>query len=72
MLGRDSVDRNFFKEEQKKLPMIFSWAVSQIGVERAFKDCDENNDGRITVKEIRNDDSCLSSCFTMGIVNAAL
>ena len=71
-LGRKDVDRDFFKEESKKMPKIFSWAVNQIGVETAFKDCDENNDGKITIQEMRHASTCLDSCFKMGIVNVAL
>jgi hypothetical protein len=72
VLGRKDVDREFFKEQTKKMPRIFSWAVAQIGVEQAFKDCDENNDGTITLKEMARDETCLDSCFKMGIVNIAI
>ena len=72
VLGRKDVDRDFFKEQQKKMPKIFSWAVDQIGVETAFKDCDENQDGTITLEEMRHDETCLDSCFKLGIVNIAL
>lgn len=72
LLGRSDVDRQFFEEEAKKMPRVFSWAVNQIGVEKAFKDCDENEDGTITVEEIEHDESCLDSCFKLGIVNIAL
>tara|TARA_B100001094_G_scaffold165040_1_gene159784 strand:+ start:124 stop:441 length:318 start_codon:yes stop_codon:yes gene_type:complete len=72
LLGTKDVNRNFFKEQSKKMPRIFSWAVDQIGVEQAFKDCDENNDGTITLKEMAHDSTCLDSCFKMGIVNFAL
>ena len=71
-LGRKSVDREFFKEQTEKMPRIFSWAVNQIGVERAFKDCDENNDGTITLDEMTHDETCLDTCFKMGIVNIAI
>lgn len=72
VLGRKDVNREFFKEQTKKMPRIFSWAVDQIGVERAFKDCDENNDGTITLQEMAHDETCLDSCFKLGIVNIAL
>lgn len=72
VLGREDVDRDFFKEEAKKMPKIFSWAVNQIGVETAFKDCDENNDGTITMHEMAHASTCLDSCFKLGIVNLAL
>lgn len=71
-LKRSDVDRDFFKEEEKKMPKIFSWAVHQIGVETAFRDCDENNDGTITLNEMAHADTCLDSCFKLGIVNIAL
>lgn len=72
VLGRQDVDRDFFREQIKKMPKIFSWAVNQIGVEQAFKDCDENRDGTITLKEMAHDKHCLDSCFKMGVVNIAL
>lgn len=71
-LGVKDVDRNFFVEQSKKMPKIFSWAVNQIGVEQAFRDCDENNDGTITLQEMAHDKHCLDTCFKMGIVNIAL
>ena len=72
VLGRKDVDRDFFKTQTKKMPRVFSWAVDQIGVERAFKDCDENDDGTITLEEMAHDRTCLDSCFKLGIVNIAL
>lgn len=72
VLDRSSVDRQFFKDQMKKMPKIFSWAVSQIGVEAAFKDCDSNRDGSITLKEMRETATCLDSCFKMSIVNFAI
>lgn len=72
VLDRVDVDRNFFETQMEKMPRVFSWAVQQIGVERAFKDCDENNDGTITLKEMAHADTCLDSCFKLGIVNLAI
>ncbi len=72
VLGRSDVDRQFFKDEMDKMPRIFSWAVNQIGTEAAFKDCDANIDGIITLEEMRKTKTCLDSCFKLSVVNLAL
>ena len=72
VLGRSDVDRDFFKDQMEKMPKIFSWAVSQIGLESAFQDCDANQDGTITLKEMRETSTCLDSCFKMSVVNLAI
>ena len=72
VLGRSDVDRDFFKDQMSKMPKIFSWAVSQIGVESAFSDCDSNRDGTITLKEMRETSTCLNSCFKLSVVNMAI
>lgn len=72
VLHRVDVDRNFFQEQIQTMPKVFSWAVQQIGVETAFKDCDENNDGTITIKEMVHARTCLDSCFKLGIINIAI
>tara|TARA_Y100000992_G_scaffold300330_1_gene268784 strand:- start:26 stop:349 length:324 start_codon:yes stop_codon:yes gene_type:complete len=72
VLGRSDVDREFFKDAMSKMPKVFSWAVSQIGVENAFHSCDANQDGTITLKEMRETSTCLDSCFKMSVVNLAI
>ena len=72
VLDRSSVDRQFFKDQMEKMPKIFSWAVSQIGVESAFRDCDADQDGSISLPEMRKTATCLDSCFKLGIVNLAI
>jgi len=72
VLGRSDVDRDFFKDQMEKMPRIFSWAVHQIGVESAFTDCDANQDGTITLQEMRKTSTCLDSCFKMSVVNLAI
>ena len=72
VLGRSDVDREFFTDQMKKMPKIFSWAVNQIGVEASFKDCDANQDGIITLEEMRKTTTCLDSCFKLSVVNLAL
>lgn len=69
---RNSVDRQYFKDQMEKMPRIFSWAVNQIGIESAFHSCDANRDGTITLKEMRETSTCLDSCFKMSVVNLAL
>jgi len=72
LIDRFSVDRQFFKDQMLKMPKIFSWAVSQIGVESAFRDCDANQDGSISLIEMRETATCLDSCFKLGVVNLAI
>lgn len=72
VLGRSDVNRQFFADEIDKMPRVFGWAVNQIGVESAFKDCDANKDGLITLEEMRKTPTCLDSCFKLSIVNLAL
>jgi Ca2+-binding EF-hand superfamily protein len=69
---RNSVDRQYFKDEMEKMPRIFSWAVQQIGVEAAFASCDANQDGTITLQEMRDTSTCLDSCFKLSIINLAI
>lgn len=67
-----SVDRQYFKDQMEKMPRIFSWAVNQIGVESAFADCDANQDGTITLQEMRETSTCLDSCFKLSVINLAI
>ena len=69
VLGRSDVDRT---DEIDKMPRVFGWAVNQIGVESAFKDCDANKDGLITLEEMRKTSTCLDSCFKLSVVNLAI
>jgi len=72
MQHRKSVDRQYFADEMQKMPRIFSWAVSQIGVENAFHSCDANQDGTITLEEMRETSTCLDSCFKLSVINLAI
>tara|TARA_B100000963_G_scaffold356143_1_gene375679 strand:- start:833 stop:1156 length:324 start_codon:yes stop_codon:yes gene_type:complete len=72
LLGRSDVDRDFFKEQMSKMPKVFSWAVHQIGVESAFTNCDSNQDGIITLNEMRKTSTCLDSCFKLSVINFAI
>lgn len=72
VLGRSDVDRGFFSEQMEKMPRIFSWAVQQIGIENSFRNCDANQDGTITLKEMRETSTCLDSCFKLSVVNLAI
>lgn len=72
LLGRSDVDREFFADQMKKMPKIFSWSVSQIGIESAFQDCDANQNGIITLEEMRKTTTCLDNCFKLSVVNLAL
>ena len=72
VLGRSDVDRDFFADQMEKMPRIFSWAVNQIGIENAFLSCDANQDGTITLEEMRKTSTCLDSCFKLSVVNLAI
>lgn len=66
------VNRKLIHDLEKMLPKSVSWAVNKIGVETAFADCDANKDGTITVKEMRETDTCLSSCTKLAVLNMVL
>ena len=70
--NRSSVDRPYINDLSKKLPAIFGWAVKQIGIESALKDCDENKDGTITLEEMKRMDTCLTDCAKLTIINMVL
>lgn len=73
LLGdRTYVDRDYVDILEKTLPKAVSWAIEKIGVDAAFKDCDANQDGKITLDEARTTDTCLDSCAKLAIVNAVL
>ena len=69
--GRD-VNRGFVLELEKTLPKAVSWTIDKIGVDNAFINCDANKDGTITVKEMRDTGTCLSSCTKLAILNMVL
>lgn len=66
------VDRDYIHILEKKLPKAVSWAIEKIGVDAAFEDCDANRDGKITLEEMKNTDTCLTSCVKLAILNAVL
>ena len=73
LLGdRTYVDRDYVHTLEKKLPKAVTWAIEMVGVDTAFKDCDANQDGKITLDEARTTDTCLDSCAKLAIVNAVL
>lgn len=69
---RAFIDRDYIYETERNMPKIISWAIEQIGVEEAFKDCDANKDGRITVKEMEDVETCLASCTKLAALNTVL
>ena len=69
--GKD-VNRGYVLELEKKLPRAVSWAIDKIGLDSAFIDCDANKDGTITVREMRDTGTCLSSCSKMAVLNMVL
>ena len=69
--GKD-VDRNYVHDLEKMLPKAVSWAIEKIGVDNAFIDCDANKDGKITIKEMRETVTCMSSCTKLAVLNMVL
>lgn len=66
------IDREYISEMERNMPKIISWAIEQIGVDEAFKDCDANKDGKITVKEMEDTETCLASCTKLTVLNTVL
>lgn len=66
------VDRDYIHILEKTMPKAVSWAIDKIGVDAAFEDCDANRDGKITLDEMRDTDTCLTSCVKLAILNAVL
>lgn len=56
----------------KTLPAPVTWAIESIGVDAAFRDCDENQDGILTLQEMADSQTCLTSCAKLAIVNSVL
>ena len=69
--GKD-VDRNYVHDLEKMLPKAVSWAIEKIGVDNAFIDCDANKDGKITIEEMRETNTCMSSCTKLAVLNMVL
>ncbi len=69
---RTFVDRAYIREMETTMPKIIAWAIEQIGVDSAFKDCDADGDGRITTDEMRDTETCLTSCTKLSVLNTVL
>ncbi len=69
---RAFIDRDYVSEMERNMPKIISWAIEKIGVDEAFKDCDANQDGKITVKEMEDTGTCLASCTKLAVLNTVL
>jgi len=70
--GRTYIDRAYVREMENTMPKVISWAIEQIGVDSAFKDCDADKDGKITIDEMRETETCLTSCTKLSILNTVL
>jgi len=57
---------------ERNMPKIIAWAIEKIGVDTAFKDCDANQDGKITLKEMEHTTTCLASCAKLTVLNTVL
>lgn len=55
-----------------RMPAPVCWAVNKIGIDAAFVDCDANKDGIITISEMRDTDTCLTSCTKLAVLNMVL
>lgn len=71
-LGGRYVDRDYISEMGRNMPKIITWAIETIGVDNAFKDCDANQDGKITLKEMKETNTCLASCTKLAVLNTVL
>ena len=69
---RTFVDRAYIRELESTMPKIISWAIEQIGVDSAFEDCDADRDGKITIDEMRETETCLTSCTKLSVLNTVL
>jgi hypothetical protein len=54
------------------LPAPIKWAINTVGVDTIFEDCDANKDSIITIEEMKDSQTCLTSCIKLGIVNSIL
>ena len=68
----DSFDKPFIEKLCRTLPAPIAWAARKIGTETAFRDCDANRDGVITVQEMRDTDTCLTDCTKLAILNMVI
>lgn len=66
------VDRPYLDGMCARMPAMVCWAVNKIGVDAAFEDCDANRDGIITIKEMHDTDTCLTSCTKLAVLNMVL
>lgn len=67
-----ALTKDYVTSLTKTLPAPVSWAINTIGVETAYKDCDMNMDGILTVQEMSDSVTCLASCSKLAIVNSVL
>lgn len=66
------VDRDYLDGLCARMSAPVCWAVNKIGIDAAFVDCDANKDGIITLTEIRDTDTCLTSCTKLTVLNMVL
>ena len=69
---RTFVDRAYIRDMESTMPKLISWAIEQIGVDSAFEDCDADRDGKITTDEMRDTETCLTSCTKLSVLNTVL
>ncbi len=66
------VDHAYLDGLCARMPAPVCWAVNKIGIDAAFVDCDANKDGIITQNEMRDTDTCLTSCTKLAVLNMVL
>jgi hypothetical protein len=66
------VDHAYLDGLCARMPAPVCWAVNKIGIDAAFVDCDANKDGIITQNEMRDTDTCLTSCTKLAALNMVL
>ena len=66
------IDRAYIHELDSTMPKLISWAIEQIGVDSAFDHCDVDKNGKITIDEMREAETCLTSCTKLSVLNTVL
>jgi hypothetical protein len=66
------VDHDYLDGLCARMSAPVCWAVDKIGIDAAFVDCDANKDGILTIAEMRDTDTCLTSCTKLAVLNMVL
>ena len=66
------ISKDNIQSSLTQLPAPIKWAVNTVGVHTIFDDCDMNGDNIITTQEMKDSNTCLTSCVKLGLVNGIL